>query len=114
MQMHLQSIFILSRVVTCPMVLIKGSLLNLFVFPVLLANVYYSQILTVFSTKLQLESQTAAENVDECVKCCKQIKGEGGSSAGVLTQSMVKDQGMGYAFLHSAVQSQSGQSPFKK
>lgn len=32
MQMTLQSTFILSRVVTCPMVLIKGSLLNLFVF----------------------------------------------------------------------------------
>jgi len=52
MQMPLQSTFILSRVVTCPTVLIKGSLLNLFVFPVLLASVYYSQILTVFSIKL--------------------------------------------------------------
>lgn len=65
MQMPLQSTFILSRVVTCPMVLIKGSLLNLFVFPVLLANVYYSQILTVFSIKLQLESKTDVENISE-------------------------------------------------
>lgn len=64
MQMTLQSTFILHRVVTCPMFLIKGSLQNLFFFffPDLLANVYYFQIFTVFSIKLQLESQTAAEN----------------------------------------------------
>lgn len=55
MQMTLQSTFILSRVVTCPMFLIKSSLLNPFFFffsPDLLANVYYFQIFTVFSTKL--------------------------------------------------------------
>jgi len=42
------------------------------------------------------------------------MKAEGGSGAGILTPSMVKDQGMGYAFFHSTALSQFAWSPFKK
>lgn len=51
MQMTLQSTFILSRVVTCPMVLIKGSLLNLFFF-----SLSYRQMFTIPRYLLYLAS----------------------------------------------------------
>lgn len=69
MQIILQSTFILSRVVTYPLALINGSLLNLFVFPVLLEIVYYSQTFTVFSSKHHGHLMKILVTEEKAVKC---------------------------------------------